>query len=142
MTGMGEQARFFGKLAALMGAGVPMLKSFEVAAEQVSEPEFTACLSRVLDHAYGGSSLTDAFDEEQSFFSAEVRCLIRFGEEAGDVEIKAAAIADGLTRGVLGVGGVALGEAGLQTGGPDGRPGCCRADCRGRHPRRVDRRDG
>lgn len=107
MSGMGEQARFFGKLAALMDAGVPLLKSFEVAAEQVGEPELSDCLARILDRAYGGNSLTDAFEEEREYFSAEVRCLIRFGEEAGDLETKAASIADGLTTGVFGIGGVA-----------------------------------
>jgi hypothetical protein len=112
-----QQARFFGKFARLLGAGIPLLRAFEVAADGVTEVGLRAALSRALGRAYDGSSLFDALNAEQGLFAAEVLCLVGEGEKAGDIEKKTAAISEGLLPGDfaagVGGGGPARGEAGL-----------------------------
>jgi len=71
-----EQARFFGKLAALMEGGVPMLRAFEVAAERVEHEGLHAALDRVLKSAYSGRSIAEAVAKESPVFSPEVIVLL------------------------------------------------------------------
>lgn len=107
-----DQARFFGKLAALMDAEVPLLNAFEVSAESIRSAAFRGSLERILSRAYGGVSLTDAIDEEGEVFSPEIMCLLRHGEATGDLEMKSAAIARGLADGVFESGTVPDGDEG------------------------------
>jgi len=101
MSLRGDQTRFFAKLSAMMEAAVPLLKAFEVAAGGVTNPGFRAALERILSRAYGGNSLTESIATEGSIFSPEVMCLLRHGEETGDLEMKSAAIARGLRDGTF-----------------------------------------
>jgi Tfp pilus assembly pilus retraction ATPase PilT len=107
-----DQTRFFGKLAALMEAEIPLLNAFEVAAEGVVSASFRGSLERILSRAYGGMSLTDAIEKEGEIFSPEIMCLLRHGEATGDLELKSAAIARGLSEGVFESGSVPEGEEG------------------------------
>ncbi len=95
------QAMFFAKLAALLKANLPLLKAMEVSLERVKDEWLRGALSRILDRAYQGSSLSDAFNLEAEVFSTEVLYLISSGEEAGDLELKVQALADGLAAGTF-----------------------------------------
>jgi hypothetical protein len=95
------QAIFFGRLAALLKANLPLLKAMEVALERVEAGRLRDALSRILDRAYQGSSLTDAFNLEGEVFSTEVLTLIASGEETGDLEFRTQAVADGLAAGTF-----------------------------------------
>jgi len=99
-----DQTRFFGKLASLMEAEVPLLNAFEVASDGVMDAVFKAALERILSRAYGGTQLTDAIAEEGAVFSPEVMCLLRHGESTGDLEMKSRAIASGLSDGTFEAG--------------------------------------
>ncbi|MHC4473382.1 MAG: type II secretion system F family protein [Planctomycetota bacterium] len=94
-----DQAKFFGKVGALMGAGVPMLRAFEVAQERVETPALREALKRIMELTYHGNSVTESFATEGSHFTKEVLCLLQTGEEMGDLEKKASAIARGLLDG-------------------------------------------
>jgi hypothetical protein len=100
-----DQARFFGKLAALVEAGVPLLAAYETALGEVESASLRGALARILARAYRGSSLTDAFGVEAALFSPEVLLLIQTGEQTGDIDRKAAAISRGLADGVFGATG-------------------------------------
>ncbi len=104
MSGAAEQAMFFGKFGRLMEGGVPMLRAFETALGAVTDRDLSEALSRVLERAWGGTSLADACAEEPGVFGREVLCLLAEGERMGDVERKAAAIAAGLSAGEFGEG--------------------------------------
>ena len=95
------QAMFFGKLAALLRANLPLLKAMEVALERVDDERLRESFSRILDRAYQGSSLADAFSLESEVFSTEVLTLIISGEETGDLEFKTQALAEGLAAGTF-----------------------------------------
>lgn len=101
MSAREEQATFFGKLAALAGAGVPLLQAFETAAGGLPEGPVREALSRILREGYRGSSLTDAFRKEAAVFSPEVLVLVETGEGMGDLDGKAEALGKGLAAGVL-----------------------------------------
>jgi len=104
MTLRDDQTRFFGKLAAMMEAEVPLLNAFEVASDSVVHPGFKVALDRILSAAYSGTSLTEAILAEGSIFSPEVMCLLRHGEDTGDLEMKSGAIASGLKDGTFETG--------------------------------------
>ena len=112
-----DQAQFFGKLAALMEAGIPLLRAFEVAADRVRDDGLRYALGRILDRAYQGSSIADSFESEAPYFSSEARCLLAQGEETGDIEKKAAAISEGLASGIF-----EPGRPGEEISGPEGSP--------------------
>jgi type II secretory ATPase GspE/PulE/Tfp pilus assembly ATPase PilB-like protein len=101
MTRRTEQAAYFGKLAALLKGGIPLLKAMEVSLERVNDPELRDALERVLKRCWQGTCLTDSFTEEAAVFPTEIRCLIATGEESGDLEEKAKAIAEGLSSGAF-----------------------------------------
>jgi len=104
MSAREDQARFFGKLAALLQAEVPLLRAMEVALEGVRGAELRDALLRITDRAYQGISLGESFREEAAVFGSEVLTLIGVGEEGGDLEGKTAAIARGLGSDVFDVG--------------------------------------
>ncbi len=101
MGSASAQAMFFGKLAALLKANLPLLKAMEVSLERVEEGKLRDAFSRILDRAYQGSSLTDAFFLEKDVFATEVLTLIANGEETGELEIRVQALAEGLAAGTF-----------------------------------------
>lgn len=101
MSAREQQATFFGKLAALAGAGVPLLQAFETATGGLPEGPVRDALSRILVEGYRGSSLTDSFRKESDVFSTEVLVLVETGERMGDIDAKADAIGKGLAAGLL-----------------------------------------
>jgi len=104
MSAREDQVRFFGKVAALIEAGVPPLEAFRMGSRGVRDAGLSAAIDRILDRARQGTSITEAFNAEDEHFSAEVLTLLELGEGAGDLEKKARVISEELRSGVFEVG--------------------------------------
>lgn len=67
----------------LVKAGIPVLKSMAILADQTDNPFFKAQLQGITTAVEGGSSLSGAFDQYPGTFPENYRSLIKIGEESG-----------------------------------------------------------
>ncbi len=67
----------------LIKAGIPVLKSMAILADQNDNPYFKAQLQGITTDVEGGSSLYKAFEVRDDIFPENYRNLIRIGEESG-----------------------------------------------------------
>jgi len=86
-------AQFYGQLADLLRAGVPVLRSLDVLVRQASEPALTEILREVREDVAGGSSLGDAMEKHPNAFSELHVSMVRAGERGGFLEDVLARIA-------------------------------------------------
>jgi hypothetical protein len=102
------QARFWSKLAGLIGGGVPWVDAFGLAGRAVEEdPDLFAAIARVVERMRNGDAPSDALADEDGF-SDEVVRTVRAGEEMGDLEVKAEHLAEQIRSGAFAVGRAAM----------------------------------
>ncbi len=79
-----EFLRFFSMaLAALLSAGVPLLKSLQILADQQEDPRFKKALEGVANKISQGWSLSQSMGEYPTLFSGLITGLILIGEKTG-----------------------------------------------------------
>jgi type IV pilus assembly protein PilC len=76
-------AIFSRQLATMMGAGVPMVQGFEIAASGQTNPRMKSMLTDIKTDIEGGSALHDAMARHPVQFDELFRNLVRAGESAG-----------------------------------------------------------
>jgi general secretion pathway protein F/type IV pilus assembly protein PilC len=77
---------FYGQLADLLKAGVPMMRSLDVLSRQASRGGLTQVIRELREDVAGGASLGDAMAKHPSAFS-DLQCsMIRAGEQGGFLE--------------------------------------------------------
>jgi len=74
------------QLAALLGAGIPLVESLGALAEQVEKERFRIILREVREKVNEGSSLADALGAYPRVFSNLFVNMVRAGEQAGALE--------------------------------------------------------
>lgn len=80
----GKQLLVFTKyFSILVKAGIPVLKSMSILADQTDNPYFKKQLHQITTDVESGSSLMEAFEEHPDIFPENYRNLIRIGEESG-----------------------------------------------------------
>lgn len=82
------------QLAALIGAGIPLVESLGALAEQVEKERFRVILREVREKVNEGSSLADALSAYPRVFSALYVNMVRAGEQAGALEHVLSRLAD------------------------------------------------
>jgi type IV pilus assembly protein PilC len=82
----GELEVFTRQLATMLGAGIPMLESLEILADQAESPGFGFCLGRVVDDIRAGSDLSKALEAHPRVFSNIYVSMIRAGEVSGQLD--------------------------------------------------------
>ncbi len=70
---------------ALVRAGLPILKAFELLAERTTQPGFQAALQAVRKEIRGGASISDAMAQSPRFFPDLYRASLRSGEQTGNL---------------------------------------------------------
>ncbi|HEY2988016.1 MAG TPA: type II secretion system F family protein [Candidatus Binatia bacterium] len=80
-----ELINFTVHLAAAIGAGIPMLQSFEDLSEQTSNPKMAATIRVITEDLRGGSSLSDAMARHPAIFSDIFISMIKAGETSGNL---------------------------------------------------------
>ena len=81
--GKAAVARIYGMLANQMDVGVPLLKALQVIRESEQHPTAQMLLDDVISRVTAGDSLSQAFSNHRSHFSAVDINVVRAGEEGG-----------------------------------------------------------
>ncbi len=76
---------FTHQLAAIAESGIPLIAGLKAVAEQTSQPELRAAVSRICGRIEGGRTLADAMDAEPAFFPPIFVKTIAAGETAGKI---------------------------------------------------------
>ena len=82
------------QLAALIGAGIPLVESLGALSEQVEKERFRIILREVKEKVNEGSSLGDALGDYPRVFSNLFVNMVRAGEQAGALEHVLSRLAD------------------------------------------------
>lgn len=80
-----ESLVFNQELVALVRAGVPVLKVFDLLAERAVNPAFQAALQGVRTEIRGGASISEAMAHYPIFFSELYRASLRSSEQTGNI---------------------------------------------------------
>ena len=70
---------------ALVKAGLPVLKTFDLLADRVVHPGFQAALRSVRTNIHAGASISEAMAGFPSYFSELYRASLRSGEQTGNL---------------------------------------------------------
>lgn len=70
---------------ALLRAGLPVLKIFEILIDRSPHPGFHASLSRIREEIRTGSAISDAMSRERRYFSELYVSSLRAGEKSGNL---------------------------------------------------------
>ncbi len=73
------------EFVALVKAGLPILKTFDLLAERASCPGFQAALQGVREEVRGGASISEAMGRYPDHFSELYRASLRAGEQTGNL---------------------------------------------------------
>lgn len=83
----GELEVFTRQLSTMLSAGIPMLESLEILADQAESPGFTFCLESVVEDIRNGSDLSKAMEPHTKVFSDIYVSMIRAGEVSGQIDV-------------------------------------------------------
>ena len=83
----GELEVFTRQLSTMLSAGIPMLESLEILAEQGESPGFRYCLNRVVDDIRSGGDFSKSLEPHKNVFSDIYVAMIRAGEVSGQLDV-------------------------------------------------------
>lgn len=87
-------AQFYGQLADLLAAGVPLLRSLEILERQASQPVLASILRQVRTEVADGTGLAEAMSKHPGAFNELAVSMVRAGQEGGFLEDVLRRIAD------------------------------------------------
>lgn len=91
---VGDLAIATRQLAALLGAGIPLVECLQALSEQVEKERFRIVLREIREKVNEGSNLADAFKAYPAIFGDIYVNMVRAGEQAGALELVLARLAD------------------------------------------------
>ncbi len=74
------------EMIALLKAGLPVVRSFEILLERQESPTLRAVLQDVKDRVNSGASISDAFAEQGDIFPRLYWTSLKAGEKSGEIE--------------------------------------------------------
>jgi len=83
---MGEFLIFNQELIALLKAGLPVVRSFEILLERQKSPTLRRVLTDVRERVNSGMSISEAFAEEGDLFPRLYWTSLKAGEKSGEIE--------------------------------------------------------
>ena len=90
----GDIAIFARQLTTMMGAGVPMVQSFEIVANGMDNPKMRSMVNGIKAEVEGGSNLTNALRKYPDQFDDLFCSLVEAGEQSGTLETLLGEIAE------------------------------------------------
>ncbi len=93
-----EKILFTRKLCSLLQAGIPLLRVFDLIADQTKDPRVGVCLRHVADMIAGGMTISDAMATYPRLFDAIYLGALRTGEATGKLDTVLQHMADFLER--------------------------------------------
>jgi len=99
-TGIGarQMGMFTQQLATLLGAGLPLDRALQILVDLADGEKIKKMTERVRDRVRGGSSLSQALEDEHGVFSRLYTNMVRAGETGGTLDTTLAELADYLAR--------------------------------------------
>ncbi len=88
------------QFATMVNAGIPLIRSLSVLAEQASNPLLKSTLADMQSRVSGGESLSQAMDRHRSVFDELFVSMVRAGEAAGALDVVLMQLAATLERSV------------------------------------------
>lgn len=83
---VGELAGTTRQLAALLGAGIPLVESLSTIADQQERPQFAKALNQTREALLQGSSFADGLAQHPRIFSELFVNMVRVGESSGTLD--------------------------------------------------------
>jgi len=93
-----EKILFTRKLCSLLQAGIPLLRVFDLIADQTREPRVAVCLRHIADMVAGGMTISDAMATYPRLFDPIYLGALRTGEATGRLDTVLQHMADFLER--------------------------------------------
>lgn len=84
--GMREFTVFNQELAALLGAGMPLLSSLDILRQRADQPILKRLLDDVHEQVRGGAALSEAFDSHRDVVPGVYTASVLAGEKSGNLE--------------------------------------------------------
>lgn len=81
-----EVAIFTRQMSTMMKAGVPLLQSFDIVADGLTNPKMREVINGIKQHVEGGNSFADALQRYPEYFDNLFVSLVNAGEQAGALE--------------------------------------------------------
>lgn len=81
-----EVAIFTRQMSTMMKAGVPLLQSFDIVADGLTNPKMKEVIMGIKQHVEGGNSFADALQRYPEYFDNLFVSLVNAGEQAGALE--------------------------------------------------------
>ncbi|MFP5384135.1 MAG: type II secretion system F family protein [Gammaproteobacteria bacterium] len=81
-----EVAIFTRQMSTMMKAGVPLLQSFDIVADGLTNPKMKEVIIGIKQHVEGGNSFADALQRYPEYFDNLFVSLVNAGEQAGALE--------------------------------------------------------
>ncbi len=81
-----DKVTFFQLLSVMINAGVPIIRSLYVLADQLTNANFKAIIRRIAASMEEGISLSEAMEEYDNLFSQAERGMIASGEASGNLD--------------------------------------------------------
>ncbi len=100
-VGPGELATFTFQLSALVGAGVPLLRSLAALHDETESAKMRQVIASVREEIEHGRSLSQALEKHPAVFSGFYAGMVRSGEVSGTLDEALVRLADLLDREVL-----------------------------------------
>jgi type II secretory pathway component PulF len=93
-----EKILFTRKFCSLLQAGIPLLRVFDLVADQTRDPRVAVCLRHIADMIAGGMTISDAMATYPRLFDAIYLGALRTGEATGQLDSVLQHMADFLER--------------------------------------------
>jgi general secretion pathway protein F len=93
-----DQAQFTHQLATLLAAGQPLDRALQFLLEQPENPRTRKLIERVRESVRGGTSLSNALEQQHGVFSRLYVNLVRAGEASGSLDTTLRRLAEYLER--------------------------------------------
>jgi len=93
-----EKILFTRKLCSLLQAGIPLLRVFDLIADQTNDPRIADCLRHVADMVAGGMTISDSMATYPRLFDPIYLGALRTGEATGQLDTVLQHMADFLER--------------------------------------------
>lgn len=93
-----EIVNFSRQMSALLEAGVPVLRSFQLIEADTSKPFFKSILGRIVEDIKSGKSISESISKHKEAFDDFYVSMVRSGEESGKMSNAFSYLADYLDR--------------------------------------------
>jgi type IV pilus assembly protein PilC len=93
-----EIVNFSRQMSALLEAGVPILKAFQLIQDDIEKPFFKSIISNVVDEIKSGKSISESLSKHRRAFDDFYVSMIRSGEESGKMSTTFSYLAEYLDR--------------------------------------------